>query len=118
MVNQSDSYEFDTCQLRHPFTYIIAGGTQCGKTTYVSNIIKYLDDLVQPRIDEVIIFYKEYQSGYDLMKSYDDRVKCVEGLKLDLIKEKNTLIIIDDQMTDSLKDKTIQELFTSGVHHR
>lgn len=118
MENQSDLYEFDTCQLRHPFTYIVAGGTQCGKTTFVTNIIKYLDKMITPRIDEVIVFYKEFQPGYQLMQSYDSRVKCVEGLQLDLIKQNNTLIIIDDQMTDSLKDKTVQELFTTGVHHR
>jgi hypothetical protein len=29
-----------------------------------------------------------------------------------------TLLIIDDQMTDAMKDKNVQELFIRGVHHR
>ena len=117
-MTTQDSYEVSERPFLHPFTFIVAGGTQCGKTTFVSSFIKSLDHLVTPRINDVIIFYKEYQPGYEEMKSYDSRVRCVEGLDLSLIQASNTLIIIDDQMTDSLKDKTVQELFTSGVHHR
>lgn len=114
----ADLYEFDSAQLRHPFTFIIAGGTQSGKTTFACKLIQNLDKMVKPRIDDVIVFYKEYQPGYDAMQAFDPRVRCIEGLNLKAINANNTLAIIDDQMTDSIKDKTIQELFTSGVHHR
>ena len=50
----------------HPFTFIVAGRTQSEKTTVVSNMIQHLDRLVAPPIDDVIIFYKEYQSAYGL----------------------------------------------------
>jgi len=111
-------YDFDRKQLSHPFTFIIAGGTMSGKTTFVTKLIKNLDQMVTPKIDDVIVFYKEYQSAYDVMKSLDYRVRCIEGLDLTAVTAKNTLIVIDDQMSDSLKDKAIQELFTCGVHHR
>ena len=111
-------YDFDVPQLRHPFTFIVAGGTMSGKTTFVCKLIKYLDKMIQPIIDDVIIFYKEYQEGYDFMQATDSRVRCIEGINMSAIHAKNTLLVIDDQMTDSLKDKTIQELFTSGVHHK
>jgi len=114
----TDLYEFDSEPLRHPFTYIVAGGTMSGKTTFVCKLIEHLDKMVKPRIDDVIVFYKVYQEGYDVMRSLDSRVRCIEGIDLGVIHARNTLVIIDDQMTDSIKDKTIQELFTSGVHHK
>lgn len=89
-----------------------------GKTTLVCKIIKDLDEIIQLVINDVIVFFKEYQKGYGVMEANNTRVRCVEGIDLKTIHAKNTLIIIDDQMTDSVKDKTIQELFTSGVHHR
>ena len=113
-----DFYEFDLPQLRHPFTFIIAGGTMSGKTTFVSKLIANLDEMIQPIVNDVIIFYKEYETAYEAMKVSDSRVRCINGINLDAISAENTLIVIDDQMTDSIKDKTIQELFTSGVHHK
>jgi len=115
---ESDLYEFDNVQLRHPFIYIVAGGTMSGKTTFVCKLIENLDKMVQPRIDDIIVFYKVYQEGYDVMQTLDSRVRCIEGINLGVINAKNTLAIIDDQMTDSIKDRTIQELFTCGVHHK
>ena len=114
----SSVFEFSSQQLHHPFSFIIAGGTQSGKTTFVTKLIKHLDNLVVPRIDDVIVFYKKYQPAYDMMKESDSRVRCIEGLDLTNIRANNTLVVIDDLMTDSLKDKKVQELFTSGVHHR
>jgi len=111
-------YDFALPQLRHPFTFIVAGGTMSGKTTFVCKLIKDLDQMIQPIIDDVIIFFKEYQPGYDIMKATDFRVRCIEGINLEVINAKNTLLVIDDQMTDSVKSKAIQELFTSGVHHK
>jgi hypothetical protein len=78
-----------------------------------------LDELVQPKIDHVIILYKEMQPGYKEMQQLDGRVEEIKGLEIGNIPLKqNTLLIIDDQMTDSMKDKEVQELFISGVHHK
>jgi len=88
-----------------------------GKTTFVCKLIQNLDGMVHPRIGDVIVFYKIYQKAYDEIQSYDSRVRCIEGINFKVINATNTLLIIDDQMTDSLKDKTIQVLFTSVVHH-
>ena len=113
-----DYYDVPNSTFAHPFTYIIAGGTQCGKTTIVAKILKHLDELVFPKIDDVLIYFKEMQPAYKAMEESDKRVRISKGLQLNIPKNQNTLVIIDDQMTDSIKDKEVQELFTSGVHHR
>jgi hypothetical protein len=83
----------------------------------VRKIVRNLDKLVQPRIDDVLIFFKEYQPAYEEMQSSDSRVRLIKGLALEVQLHQNTLLIIDDQMSDSLKAKDVQELFTSGVHY-
>jgi len=105
--------------LIHPFTHIIAGGTQSGKTFYTQNLIKSMDSLIYPNINNVLICYKEMQPGYQEMKRLDKRVSLLKGMDLSSLPlQQNTLLIIDDQMSESMRDKDIQELFTSGVHHR
>jgi len=111
-------YDIQNTTFSHPFTYIIAGGTQSGKTTMVKKIVKHLDELISPRIDDILICYKEHQPAYGEMQLADTRVRLKKGLELDIPSNQNSLIIIDDQMSDSLKAKEVQELFTSGVHHR
>ena len=103
--------------LVHPFTFIIAGGSQCGKTHFTTKIIQNIDGFIKPQLKTVLILYKEMQPGYELMMKADPRVKLFKGLDLEGV-QPNTLIIIDDQMSDSMKDKEVQELFTSGVHHK
>jgi len=103
----------------HPSTHIIAGGSQSGKTFYTTKIIKSLDKLIIPNVNNVVILFKEMQSDYLNMKEIDARICFIRGLDFSIenLKE-NTLVIIDDLMTECGKNKQVQELFTSGVHHK
>jgi hypothetical protein len=102
---------------QHPFSCILSGASQSGKTVFIKNFIQHLDIMVSPRITDVIISFTEDQPGYHEMKCMDSRVRLVRENDYDIWAD-NTLIIIDDQMTSSMKDNKIQELFTRGVHHK
>jgi len=102
----------------HPFSCIIAGSSQSGKTVFTTKLIKHLDQMISPKISRVIVSYTEDQSAYQEMCSLDSRVNLIKGRDFDFIPGENTLIIIDDQMDTALGDKSIQNLFTKGVHHR
>ena len=61
---------------KHPFTCVISGPTQNGKTHFVTQFLKYLPDMMNPPTDEVIWCYGEWQPGYETMGG----VMFVEGL--------------------------------------
>lgn len=110
-------YEEGPTILRHPFSCIISGSSQSGKTFFVNNFIKNLDSMVHPRITDIVLSYSEHQNVYkDIM--LDSRVRVVKGDKYEFENEGNKLVIIDDQMQSSMKSKHIEDLFTKGVHHR
>ena len=102
-------------RLKHPFTGIVAGPTACGKSTWVKNLITYHKDMIDPAPEHVIWFYAEWQPLYDTLSGM---VEFREGLAdlTTLNTKKQTLIIIDDLMTET--DKSVSNLFTKGSHHR
>jgi len=104
--------------LQHPFSCIIAGASQSGKSVFTLNLIKNIDTLIQPKITEIVLSYTEDQLLYNEIKNADSRVVLVKDLEYSITSKGNTLIVIDDQMNDVMKDKNIQDLFIKGVHHR
>jgi len=102
---------------RHPFTSIVAGVTQSGKTELVKKLINNRNTMINPSPRKIIFSYSEPQEGYTNVFG-DRNVQSVKGLEFDLDESEPTLIIIDDQMTESMKDSKIQELFIKGVHHK
>ena len=101
--------------LRHPFTGIVAGPTACGKSTWVKHLITYHLDMIDPAPEHVIWFYGEWQPLYDTLSGL---VEFRDGLfdLTTLTTKKQTLIIIDNLMTET--DKSVSNLFTKGSHHR
>jgi len=104
--------------LQHPFSCIIAGASQSGKSVFTLNLIKNVDHLIHPKITKIILSYTEDQPLYHELKKCDPRVELVKGIEIIPTNVGNTLLIIDDQMSDVMKDQNIHDLFIKGVHHR
>jgi hypothetical protein len=98
-------------KFRHPFTAICAGASMTGKTHFVAKLIHHRDIMITPKIERVIYSYKKYQPIFDTLKN----VEFVQGMNFDLNKSVPTLLIIDDQMTESHSKLT--DLFTVCAHH-
>lgn len=108
--------DFDP-RLQGPFSMIIAGPSNCGKTHLVTTLIERSDELITPKVDRVIYYYGEWQPAFDKLR---ERVQFREGLpsKEDLLTEDNlhTLCIVDDLMKET--DKAVLcDIFTKGCHH-
>ena len=101
---------------KHPFTCVISGPTQSGKTHFVTQFLKYLSDMMNPTPDEVIWYYGEWQAGYETM----GEVMFVDGLPNpeDWLgdNDERRLVIVDDLMSEA--DDRVTKLFTKGSHHR
>jgi hypothetical protein len=111
------SVEVHNTIFRHPFSCIVSGTSQSGKTVFMSKFIQQVDEMVTPKIKEIIISYTEDQDVYHDLVRMDNRVKLVQGNNFEMHGD-HTLVCLDDQMNECLNDKKIQDLFTKGVHHR
>ena len=103
---------------KHPFTCIIAGPTQTGKTHFVKQFIENCDSLMNPKPHEIYYAYTEWQPLYEKLPTH---VRLSEGLP-DLSQLKSTphipkLLILDDLMQEMKGDIRLTQLFTRGCHH-
>jgi len=100
--------------LIHPFTGILSGPTQCGKTMFIFRFIVNVRELMFPPPERIVYCYSEYQT---IFAEYP-QVEFREGLPKwsDFDGSKRILLIIDDMMNESGTD--VSKIFTKGSHHR
>lgn len=105
-------------RFKHPFTCIVAGPTQAGKTQWVKKFIQNCTHLISPPPQEIYYAYTEWQPAYSKLPA---NVQLSEGLP-DLTKLKSSpnvpkLLILDDLMQEMKGDKRLAQIFTRGCHH-
>lgn len=107
-----------------PFNWMVAGGSGCGKTTKVLNFLRSYKTITDnPKCENIIYYYNEWQPSYDSMSMEGIVTKWIQGVPtLDSIKEETyphkdtgSIVVIDD-FAHTLK-KDILELFTVYSHH-
>lgn len=100
---------------KHPFTAILAGPSQTGKSTFLKDFIYFKNDMIEPVPDKIIWFYGIYQKLYDEIEG----VTFVEGFPSNYMEYlgKNTLFIFDDLMSECSNERRLTNLFTKGSHH-
>jgi hypothetical protein len=100
--------------LKHPSTFIIAGPTQCGKSTFVKNLINDCENIFEEKIEE--IFYC-LPTQVNFEQSFNKPVKIYEGVPdLDIFGDhKSRILVLDDLMTQQNQD--FIDLFTRISHH-
>lgn len=114
-------------RLKTPFNAIIAGASQSGKTTFVLNLLRHIDELfLDSRCkNNIIYYYKEMQPNLqsfqseNIVRHWVNKLPTVEDVKDRTLNSKETggsVIIIDDFASDLTKD--ISEIFTVIGHHQ
>ena len=88
-----------THQFKHPFSCIIAGPSQCGKTTFVERLIKHQDQMIHLVPKAIIWHYPEFQPAYLCLM---DKVTFNQGIPTDeqLKTCSGKSLIIDDLMSE------------------
>lgn len=101
-------------RLRHPFSCLLSGPSNCGKTTFVLNAIS--SDVIDTRFDDIVICYTEMQPAYEQVR---DKCRFIHGLidPDELDPRISHLVILDDQL-GNMKDGKIVQFFTRTCHHR
>ena len=110
--------EFNNSIFIHPFTCMLAGPTQSGKTTLIKTILKQNKQLISPTITKIYYCYSKWQFKYDLIKKENNNIEFIEGLPDSDIFDStsNNLLILDDLMSSCEKDDSILNLFTTDSH--
>lgn len=110
----------DTAVFNHPFTCLVAGPTQSGKTYFVQKILENKNIVIEPRPDRIIYCYSSWQTKFDDIKNKIQYIEFHEGIKnIDEINPTyNNLIIFDDLLNECEKDESILNLFTVHSHHK
>ena len=106
----------------HPFTCVIAGPTQSGKTIFIRKLLKAPHLFITPAPEKIIWGYgvKNEKQMEEIEAGSRLPVEFVEGTP-DLTQfspNQNNLLILDDLMNDVGKNKAIADLFTKGCHHK
>ena len=103
--------EFDP-RLKHLFTCIVVGQTQCGETRFVLELIRRSISIYPPP-ERIVWCFGCYQ---DLFRNVDG-VEFVEGMPdMNILDggKKRTLLIIDELMSET--DTRVTKILTKGFH--
>ena len=98
-------------KLEKPFRLIVGGGSGSGKTEFVKKLVQ--NDHFSSPFDKIIYCYPEYLT--EIPAEFSQIVEHVPGLPNDnyfATLEKNTLIILDDMMTECGNSTSIMKLFS------
>ena len=102
---------------KHPFCMTVAGPSQSGKTHFVTNLLQNLKNLINPIPEKIIYCYSAWQDKFDLLVNEIENIEFKKGLD-DLDNIENSLVILDDLMTECVNDEEVVKLFTVGSHHQ
>ena len=96
-----------------PFTCMICGPTQSGKTYFTFKFIKNIKNLTNPPPQKILFFYTQWQEAYRGVKD----VEFIEGLPPENLDTGGvrSLVILDDLMNQT--NSNITNLFIKGSHH-
>ena len=110
-------------RLIHPFSAIIGGPSNSGKTYFVKMIIDNMECVISKPIENIVYIYSCWQEVYDHMLAVR-HINFIQGLPATLADdtllppEKNNLLIVDDLMSEGSQSDEMQCVFTKYVHHR
>ena len=110
------SYAIMDARWKHPFTCIVAGPTGCGKSTFVTRMLRHAAAMIDPPPEQITWCYGEWQEAYATTNL--GHVRFEEGLPTAAMFDPTTrnLIVIDDLMAET--DERVTTLFTKQSHHR
>lgn len=110
-------------RLQHPFSCVVSGPSNCGKTYFVKSLIENASKIISHKIENIVYIYSCWQPIYDeLLKIC--QINFINGIPESLCDDtllptnKNNLIVIDDLMNQASQNTEVQNLFTKYCHHR
>ena len=96
---------------KHPFTCIVAGPSQSGKTCLINKIVNNVKNYISPKPTRIIWCYGEYTKNIDNLPIWVEKHQGIYDC--DSLNSTDTnLLILDDLMSEASSHNCVQELFT------
>lgn len=108
---------------KHPFSAIVAGPSNCGKSFFVKNLLDNAQHVLSSMPENILYCYSVWQKLYDEILCKYPFVKFIEGLPETLNDDqllpsnKVNMVIVDDLMDSACENAEIERAFTKYVHH-
>jgi len=111
---------FQKFKFNHPCSISIVGSSSSGKTTLLFKLVKHVEELFKDAPKKLVLVYSQYQSVYDTLynNTYFRDIEIISNLDFSTKNLENSIVIIDDCMTELMKSKHLQEVFTKLSHHK
>lgn len=112
-----------SARLQHPFSMIVTGPSNSGKSFFVSDLISNADKILSVKIDNIVYIYSCWQRLFDELLKIRP-INFIQGLPASLADDSilpvsaNNLLILDDLMNEACNNIEVQNVFTQYVHHR
>ena len=115
---------FPEFAFQHPFSMLVVGPTQSGKTEFVEAMFENpLIDFPTDKEVRIIWFYNQWQPRYDIMEmQLGSCIKYQHGLPdwseslQELDPEIHHILVFDDLMNQAVNSPILSRLFTQGRH--
>lgn len=117
-------------RIKCPFTMLIAGPTQSGKTTWVTRLLTYADELLE-RAPTEVHWYSPYEAPAALLTASPDKLHMHRGLPWssdnddddeddneDKAPAEGSLIVIDDFAQETANSRELTHFITKTSHHK
>lgn len=101
--------------LQHPFSMLIVGTTNSGKTVFTSKLLR--SNIIQHKPPQIVYCYRMWNKLFDSLHG----IQFIKGLNklLEIVDElENCVIVLDDVATEAATSKHVATMFTAGMHHR
>ena len=104
----------------HPFTCLIVGPTNAGKSVLLEKILINREKIIDKEINKIIVCYRSWQPTYDVIKLLNTSTKFIEGLPQisEFDSSENNMLILDDLMNECSESQDISKFFSIYSHHK
>ena len=112
-------FSIESLSFKHPFTCMLAGPSQSGKSSLLAEILENNNILITPSPHRIVYCYARWSDTFNKLRLIAPNVEFNEGLPdIDTLSvNQNNLLILDDLMSEAEKEKSILDLFTTDSHH-